>query len=88
MQQPPALGADPFLDRLVRHLDPHAAAPPRAEPIICGRWLLLRRIAAGLMPEALAARAGLAPEAVPFLCWENRLPEVSRADRCAGIRSR
>ncbi|MBC8076304.1 MAG: hypothetical protein H7Y32_09545 [Chloroflexales bacterium] len=56
-----------FLDRLVSQLSPHAAKQGREDAILCGRWLLLRRIDAGLSQAALAARASLSAETLLFL---------------------
>ena len=75
--------ASVVLRHLARQCDPcadNAAGPAR---VLCGRWLLLRRIELGLTYAQLAAHVGLAPEL-------QLLVETGLADEtlvCSGARA-
>lgn len=73
---------DSYFERLLDQIHPRQSAEElsrRQAQVLCGRWLALRRLRAGLASDTLAAAAGLAAEDLMFLETGLADPELIAA---------
>lgn len=78
---------DACFERLLEHLDPHGPqceADVQLARILCGRWLVWRRLISGHALDQLADQTGIAPQTLMFL--ETGLADQTLATEDAWLR--